>query len=112
MTFWEISLVLGMALVTFTVRYPVLALMSSLTLPPSLLRALKFIPPAVLSAIIFPAVAAPTGAYQFTLYNAHLIAAACAAIVAWRSGNLLLTITSGMAILWLWRFAVAPLLPI
>jgi branched-subunit amino acid transport protein len=54
-------LVLGMALVTFGARYPVLALVSRINLPPTIQEALKFIPPAVLAAIIAPAIFIPDG---------------------------------------------------
>ena len=59
MTYNEILMVAGMALVTFAMRYPVLALVSKLTLPSTLTAALKFVPPAVLTAIIVPALLAP-----------------------------------------------------
>ena len=61
MSSFEMLLVAGMFLVTFGVRYPVLALVSRVTLPPAVLGALKFIPPAVLTAIIVPAVLQPQG---------------------------------------------------
>jgi branched-subunit amino acid transport protein len=41
----EVLLVLGMTLVTFAARYPVLAMVSKAELPPALLTTLKFIPP-------------------------------------------------------------------
>jgi branched-subunit amino acid transport protein len=104
MTFNEIALVAGMALVTFTVRYPVLALVSKLTLPATLMRALKFIPPAVLTAIIVPAILAPTEqGIDFSLTNDYLIAGIVTVLIAWRTKNLLLTLAIGMAALWGWR---------
>lgn len=103
MTRWEVLLIAGMAAVTFGVRYPVLALVSRLELPPSLVQALRFIPPAVLAAIIAPALVMPGGVPDLSLQNAYLVAGAAAAVVAWRTRNLLLTIGLGMAIFWLWR---------
>lgn len=104
MTTNEILLVLGMAIVTFAARYPALALISKITIPPTLLAALKFIPPAVLTAIIVPALLAPTdNRINFSLTNDYLIAGIITTIVAWRSKNLLLTLAIGMAVFWLWR---------
>lgn len=107
-TAWELLLVAGMTLVTFGVRYPVLALVSRAPLPRALLDALKFIPPAVLTALIFPALLAPDGGpLRISLTNAALVAGSVAALVAWRSQNLLLTLAAGMAALWLWRWLLS-----
>jgi branched-subunit amino acid transport protein len=107
MTQYEISFILGMALVTFAVRYPVLALVSRVPLPEPVLNAMRFIPPAVLTAIIVPAVFIPDGRILDVGYhNSYLIAGIVAALVAWRSKNLLLTIVIGMVALWVWRWLV------
>ncbi len=97
----EFLLIFGMMLVTFGVRYPVLALVGRLNLPEVVLRALRFVPPAVLSAIIVPAVFYPDGAQlMMGLDNPRIIAALLAVVVSWRSKNLLLTIVVGMVALW------------
>lgn len=103
----EILLVLGMTLVTFAMRYPALALISKITIPSPILAALKFIPPAVLTAIIVPALLAPTdNRINIAITNDYLIAGIVTAVVAWRSKNLLLTLAIGMAVFLLWRFAI------
>ncbi len=108
MTANEVFLVLGMALVTFAMRYPMLALISKITLPPSLLSALKFIPPAVLTAIIMPALLVPTGdELDFSIANDYLVAGIITAWVAWRTKNLLLTLAVGMIVMWGWRLVLA-----
>lgn len=97
----EFWLILGMTLVTFGVRYPVLALVGRLRLPEVVLRALRFVPPAVLSAIIFPAVVFPDGdQIRLGLDNPRILAVIIAGLVSWRSKNLLLTIVVGMVALW------------
>jgi branched-subunit amino acid transport protein len=101
----EVLLVAGMALVTFGVRYPVMVLVGKIPLPQPVLRALKFVPTAVLTAIIAPAVVFPRSAQpEFALTNEYLIAAVVAALVAWRSRNVLLTIVVGMLALLAWRW--------
>jgi branched-subunit amino acid transport protein len=111
MTTNEILLVIGMALVTFAARYPVLVTVSKTTMPPSLTAALKFIPPAVLTAIILPALLAPTGdKLNFSPINDYLVAGLITMLVAWRTKNLLLTLGVGMAALWGWRLLLAWLL--
>ena len=104
MSSFEMWMVAGMFLVTFGVRYGVLALVSKVTLPPAVLEALKFIPPAVLTAIIAPAVLQPQGQLDMRLSNAYLVAAVAAALISWRTKNLLLTIVLGMAIFLGWRW--------
>jgi branched-subunit amino acid transport protein len=106
MTSREILLLAGMMLVTFATRYPVLAILSKAPLPDTIFRALKFVPPAVLAAIIMPEVLLPDGKLQVSFTNAPLVASLIATIVAWRTKNLLLTIIIGMGALWLWRWLV------
>lgn len=106
----EALLILGMALVTFGARYPVLVLVGKMPLPQPVLRALKYVPTAVLTAIIAPAVLMPQNALFISLRNEYLVAALLASLVAWRSRNVLITILVGMAALLIWR-ALLPLMP-
>ncbi len=103
MTGTEILLILGMAAVTFGVRYLTLAALSRTTLPEPIFRALRYVPPAVLTAIIVPNVLLVEGELAVQASNAPLVASIVAALVAWRSRNLLLTITLGMLALWGWK---------
>jgi branched-subunit amino acid transport protein len=102
----EAILIGGMALVTFAVRYPVLAVLGRIELPQPLFRALRFVPPAVLTAIIVPGVLMPGGALALRADNAYLVAGVISAAVAvWRK-NLLLTIVVGMAVFLGWRLLI------
>lgn len=97
----EFWLILGMMVVTFAARYPILALVGRFTLPGAVQRALRYVPPAVLSALIAPAVFFPDGEQlMLGLDNVRLLAAALAALVSWRTKNLLWTILIGMAAFW------------
>ena len=101
----EVILLAGMFLVTFGVRYPVLTLVSRVQLPELLLQGLKYVPPAVLMAIVAPVALIPAGeGISLVFSNAPLYASLAAALVSWRSRNLLLTILVGMGVLWLWRW--------
>jgi branched-subunit amino acid transport protein len=103
----ELLLIAGMALATFACRYPVLALVSRVALPEALLRAMRFLPPAILTAIILPAVLMPDGQrINFHYANSHLVAALVAGVIAWWTQHLLLTIVVSMGSFWLWRWAV------
>ena len=103
----EFLLLFGMFLVTFGVRYPVLAFVSRIQLPPIVERGLKYVPPTVLMAIIAPAVFIPDGErINLNIQNALLFASLIAVLVAWRTKNLLLTILVGMVALWLWNWFI------
>ena len=99
----ELLLVAGMAAVTFAIRYPVLVLVGKIPLPESVFRALRYVPPAVLTAIIVPAVLMPKGTVDVSPTNAYLVAGIVSALVAWRTKSLLLTIIIGMAVMLIWQ---------
>ena len=81
-TLW--LLMAGMTLVTFLPRLSVIGLMNR-EMPPTVARALRYVPPAALSAIIFPALFMPDGVFDVTLSNERLLAGIIAVLVAWRS---------------------------
>jgi branched-subunit amino acid transport protein len=97
---WMPALALA-GLVTFATRLSFIALLGRVETPPLLTRALRFVPPAVLSAIIFPELLVRDGTLRLGLGNARLIAGVIAAAVAWRTRNVLLTIAVGMGALWI-----------
>lgn len=99
----ELFVIGGMAAVTLLIRYPVMALVSRVQLPETLTRALRYVPIAVLTAIIVPSTVAPAGQSDFAQTNAYLWVGLIAALIAWRTRNLLLTIVAGMLIFFLWR---------
>jgi branched-subunit amino acid transport protein len=101
----EYLLLIGMFVVTFGVRYPVLALTRMIQLPEIVTQGLKYVPPAVLMAIIAPAVLIPgENGIELDLSNAFLFASLIAALVSWRTKNLLLTILIGMGTFLIWRW--------
>jgi branched-subunit amino acid transport protein len=100
----EWLLISGMALVTFAIRYPLLALSGSIRLPDALIRGLTYVPPVVLTAIVVPVVLIPDGqTLWLQLDNPRLVGSlACIAVGLWRR-NLLLTIVVGMGTFWVWQ---------
>jgi len=102
MNIWLIFL-LGGAL-TFGMRFSFIYLFGRFEIPEMLHRALRFVPPAVLSAIVFPELLIQSGQVKVTWTNFHLLAGIAAIIVAWKTKNTLLTILSGMAALLLLQF--------
>jgi branched-subunit amino acid transport protein len=93
--------VLGMGVITYAIRLALIALQGRLVLPALLQRGLRYVPQAVLSAIIAPELFRPAGALDISLGNARLLAGLLAILVAWRTRNVLWTIATGMGALWL-----------
>jgi branched-subunit amino acid transport protein len=104
MTLWLTLLFMG--LVTYALRLSMIVLLEKWEIPPLVQRGLRFVPPAVLSAIIFPEMFRPNGTLDLSLGNARLIAGLLAALVAWRTKNVLLTIIVGMGALWIMQFVI------
>ena len=98
MNYWLI--IIAMGVVTFGIRLLPIVLLGRIEIPVVVQRALRFVPPAVLSAIIAPELLMPGGQVNLSLGNARLIAGVLATIVAWRTKNVLLTIAVGMIALW------------
>lgn len=99
---WLPALALA-GLLTFATRLSFIVLLERVPVPPLLVRALRFVPPAVLSAIIFTEVLVRDGRPDLSPGNLRLVAGAAAALVAWKTRNVFLTIGVGMAVLWIAR---------
>lgn len=94
----EVVMIGGMMLVTFLPRWGVMALLGRTEMPKPVFRALRFVPPAVLAAIILPALVLDgEGNLFISPQNTFLLAGIVSGLVAWWTRNLLLTILIGMA---------------
>ena len=89
--------ILGMGAGVYALRLAGLAL-PDVTMPPTWERALRFVPIALLTALVVSSLAGPAGGEP-----ARLVAAGCAALVARRTGKMWTCILSGMALYWLLR---------
>ena len=99
MSIWWVMIICGLA--TFDIRATFIILVGQREIPELLRRALHFIPPAVLTAIILPELVLPRGSLDLSLTNPNLLAGIVAVLVAWRTRSVLLTIVVGMAVFWL-----------
>ncbi len=97
---WLVILAAGVG--TFALRLSFIALLGGREPPPTLAGALRFVPAAVLAALVVPAVVTlgldPEPALVYD--PAKVVAAAVAAVVAWRTESILATIAVGMVTLW------------
>lgn len=102
MNIWLVMLLGG--LITFGIRFSLIYLFGRFEIPETMQRALHYVPPAVLSAIVFPELFFRDGSLHLALDNYRLLAGVIAVLVAWFSKNILITIIAGMIALFLLQF--------
>ena len=92
--------VAGAGIAALALRLSFIAVSGRVELPELLRRALRFVPAAVLLSLAAPSLLYVDGALELSAGNERLLAGALAAVVAWRTGRVLLTIGVGMGSLW------------
>jgi branched-subunit amino acid transport protein len=97
---WAVITVVGV--LNFLSRLSFIAVFARVEMPPPVARALRFVPAAMLTAIVVPAVVfvAP-GALAFSYTNPKLAAALVATLIAWKARSAVATMATGMVALWL-----------
>jgi branched-subunit amino acid transport protein len=102
---WGVIVAVGVA--TFCIRLSFIYLFGRIDrVPPAVTRALRYVPAAVLAALVVPAVVSVEPSLTGTLTADRFLAGAAAAAVAWRTENVTATIVVGLVALWVLRFAV------
>jgi branched-subunit amino acid transport protein len=101
---WLVMLLGG--LITFLIRFSLIYLFGKFKIPETMQKTLRYVPPAVLSAIIFPELFLHDGTLNLSFENTRLLAGLIAIAVAWFSKNTLITIIAGMVALLLLQLAL------
>lgn len=102
---YEIALIAGMATITFAIRYTLFAVGHRVRFSPLVTQALSYVPVAVLTAIVAPAMLMPDGTkLDLALDNAYLVGGIVAIVIAATWRNLLATIIGGLAFFFIWRW--------
>ena len=104
MNIWLTLVITG--LLTYAIRLSFIFLFGDREIPALLQRLLRFVPVAVLSALVFPDVLIHNDVLFLSPLNLRLIAAALAILAAWRSRNVLVTLVTGMAALWIMQVII------
>ncbi|HEU0004236.1 MAG TPA: AzlD domain-containing protein [Ktedonobacteraceae bacterium] len=104
MTLWLMFFVIGV--VTYAIRLSCIGLLGQREMPALLLKSLRFVPLTVLPAIILPQLFLRNNTLALSIQNPRWMAGILAAIVAWRTRNVLLTIAVGMVGLWVLQFVL------
>ena len=97
MNIWIVMIIGG--LLTFGTRLSFIFLLDRIKVPDWFRRGLRFVPVAVLSAIILPELTSPNGTLFVSWRNPQLLAGLVAILVAWKTKNVLLTIAAGLVAL-------------
>ena len=95
------TIMIGGMIVTYLIRLSFTVRLPPERLPAVMQRGLRFVPPAILAAIVLPELLRPTGVIDISPGNPQLLAGIVAAFVAWKTKNTWLTILVGMLTLWI-----------
>jgi len=94
----------GMVVVTYGIRLSFLVFGHRLTFPGWLERALRYVPAAILTALVVPMALAPQGVIDLSLHNAYLPGTVAAGALALMSRQTLAAIVGGFLVYGLWRW--------
>ncbi|NVO07979.1 MAG: AzlD domain-containing protein [Rhodoferax sp.] len=100
---WALTLA-GMIAVTYGIRLSFLVFGHRVAFPAWLERALRYVPAAVLTALIVPMALAPQGSIDVSLHNAYLPGTIAAVAVALWTRQTLAAILGGFVVYGLWRW--------
>jgi branched-subunit amino acid transport protein len=94
---------LGMGLVTYLPRLLPAWFLRGRELPPFLVAWLRYVPVAVLAALLVPSLLVQNNSFNLHWDNLYLWAAVPALFTAWKTKNMFLTVLVGMALVALAR---------
>ena len=96
---WIVILVVGA--LNYLSRLSFIAFFANRDMPPLLARALRFVPVAMLTALVIPMVLTPSAAGMLAGINPRIPAGVVAFVVAYFTRSTLKTLVAGMLSLWL-----------
>ncbi|MDH3189932.1 MAG: AzlD domain-containing protein [Acidimicrobiia bacterium] len=86
---------------TYAFRSIFIVALAGRTIPPNVIRALEFVGPAVLSALVVALLVDESGSVVAGI--PELAALAAGGFAGWRTRNLIYTVVAGMGVFWLLR---------
>lgn len=100
---WVVIMAVGA--LNYLSRLSFIAFFANRDVPPLLARALRFVPVAMLTALVIPMVLTPSAVGALAGINPRIPAAIVAFVVAFFTRSTLKTLVAGMVSLWLFQFA-------
>lgn len=95
--------ILGMGVVTYLPRILPAWFLRGRELPPFLVAWLRYVPVAILAALLLPSLVVQNGQLSLGVNNLYIWAAIPAVFVAWKKRSLFLTVVAGMGVVILAR---------
>lgn len=89
-------MIMGMAFVTYIPRYLPLAVLSEIEIPQLVIDWLKYVPPAILAALLAPGILIVNDKIVLTYHNIFLLASLPTFVTAIYKRNIFLTVIVGM----------------
>ena len=105
MSLWLMILAAGV--ITYLIRLSFIIALERLRIPDWFSRGLRYVPPAVLSAIIVPELANWNGVINLSWRNPQVIAGLVAGVVAWRTRSVFFTLLVGLICFLLFRLIIS-----
>lgn len=99
-------MILGMGMVTYLPRLLPAWLLRGRQMPDFVVSWLKYIPVAILAALLFPSLVIQDGRMNLSTQNLYLWAAIPAIFTAWKTKNMFATVIVGMVIVALARLFI------
>lgn len=99
-----IFIILGMAVVTYLPRFLPMYILTRLKIPQIVIDWLKYVPVAVLAALIVPGIITADREIFISLSNTYLLASLPAFLLALLTRSMLVTILAGMGLVLLLQF--------
>lgn len=96
--------IVGMGVVTYLPRLLPVWFLSRRTLPPLVVAWLRFVPVAVLAALLLPGLVMPQDRVDLSFNNLYVWAAVPVIVVAWRTRSFFGTVLVGMGLVALLRW--------
>ncbi len=97
----------GVAACTFGLRASFVAFIDPHRFPGWFRRALAYVPPSVLAAIVLPGLAMPDGALDLSPRNPRLVAGLVAIVATLRLRSMVAAVAVGMGSLWLAQWVLS-----
>ena len=98
----EAAVIVTIGVGTYLLRLSFIGIIGDRTMPEWAMVPLRFVAPAVLAALVAPAVLLKNGVVDLSpVTNPRALAALIALLIAWKTKNVAAVIVAGMAVVWL-----------
>ena len=97
----DAAIIVTIGVGTYLLRLSFIGIIGDRTMPDWAMVPLRFVAPAVLAALVAPAVLLRDGAVDLSpATNPRVLAALIALLIAWKTKNVAAVVVAGMAVVW------------